>query len=179
MNEPWYIATEPFTSRDSEKWQAYVAWSGLAHLDELVTLDQRLCPTLLPKIKSNFWPHIVNQDFLLSYFIDLDFLLAQVHVFPKKNILRVVREPSMEPSENVDARFELVGFDLLETNTATSALVNCGGFPRAFENDELNAKGLLSSLKKAREVQLALRTEYPEERHAKCDVWQISRAVAL
>jgi hypothetical protein len=179
MNQPWYIATESFTPNDGEKWKGYVAWSGLAHLEEVVTLDQMLCPTLLPEIKDSFWPHIVNQDFLLNYFVDLDFLLTQVPDVPRKNLLCVVRDPSAEALQIADTRFEIVGFDLLETDTATSALVNCGGFPRAFQNGELNSKGLLSSLSRAREVQLALRAEYPEEHHALCDVWQVSRAVAL
>jgi len=179
MNQPWYIATESFSPQDGEKWKGYVAWSGLAHLEEVVTLDQMLCPTLLPEIKDNFWPHIVNQDFLLDYFVDLEFLLAQVANVSKKNILCVVKEPDAEIAERLDARFQLVGFDLLDTDTGTSALVNCGGFPRAFRNDELNTKGLLSSLSRAREVQTSLRAEYPEEQHAQCDVWQVSRAVAL
>ena len=179
MNQPWYIATESFSPQDGEKWKGYVAWSGLVHLDEVVSLDQMLCPTLLPEIKGDFWPHIVNQDFLLNYFVDLEFLLGQVANISKKNILCVVREPSAETAESFDTRFQLVGFDLLETDTATSALVNCGGFPRAFRNDELNSKGLLSSLSRAREVQTSLRAEYPEEHHAQCEVWQVSRAVAL
>jgi hypothetical protein len=179
MNQPWYIATEPFSPQDGDKWKRYVAWSGLVHLDEVVSLDQMLCPTLLPEIKDSFWPHIVNQDFFLNYFVDLEFLLAQVANVSRKNILCVVREPGTEVEEGIDARFQLVGFDLLETGTATSALVNCGGFPRAFRNDELNSKGLLSSLSRAREVQSSLRAEYPEEHHAQCDVWRVSRAVAL
>lgn len=138
-----------------------------------------LCPTVLPEVKDEYWPHIVNEDFLLNYFVDLAFLLRQIAAVPEKNILCVVREPAASARSLVDTRFSLVGFDLVERDSATSALVNCGGFPGAFENDELNAKGLLSSLTRAREVQAALRNEYPQEHHAQCDVWQISRAVAL
>ena len=179
MVQPWFIATETFTPRDVDKWSAYVAWSGLTHLDEVVSLDQMLCPTVLPKIKDEYWPHIVNQDFLLHYFVDLEFLLAQAAGVPDKNVLCVVREPDAVATCGVDDRFELVGFDLVETEATTSALVNCGGFPLAFRNSELSSKGLLLSLSRAREVQAALRTRYPGEHHAHCDVWQVYRAVAL
>jgi hypothetical protein len=179
MNSQWYIATETFSPRDGDKWAGYVAWSGLAHLDEVVTLDHMLCPTVLPNIEDDFWPHIVNENFLLNYFTDLNFLLTKVENIPEKNLLCVIREPAENVPSSVDARFELIGFDLVETDTATSALVNCGGFPLAFKNDELNSKGLLSSLSRAKEVQNLLRERYPEEHHAKCDVWQVSRRVAL
>ena len=34
-----------------------------------------LCPTVLPEIKGTYWRHVVNEDFMLNYFLDLDFLL--------------------------------------------------------------------------------------------------------
>jgi len=179
MTQPWFIATETFSPRDGNKWQEYIAWSQLAHLDEVVSLDHMLCPTILPDVKDEYWPHIVNEDFLLNYFVDLEFLLQQVAAVPDKNLLCVVRAPDVNAQSIVDPRFILIGFDLVEMDTATSALVNCGGFPRAFQNSELTSKGLLPSLARAREVQLALRNEYPEEHHAQCDVWQLSRAVTL
>ncbi len=179
MAQPCFIATETFSPRDGDTWQKYVAWSRLTHLDEVVSLDHMLCPTVLPEIKDEYWPHLVDDDFLLSCFVDLEFLLQQVAAVREKNILCVVREPDAGARLLVDTRFSLVGFDLVDKDTATSALVNCGGFARAFENSELNAKGLLSSLARAREVQAALRKEYPQDDHAQCDVWQIFRAVAL
>jgi hypothetical protein len=179
VTQPWFIATETFTPSDGDNWQRYIAWSGLSHLDEVVSLDCMLCPTVLPEIRDDYWPHIVSQNFLLNYFVDLEFLLTQVASVPRKNLLCVVREPVQSSQSIVDKRFELVGFDLLETETSTSALVNCGGFPRAFQNGELNAKGLLPSLSRALEVQSALSENYPEEHHAQCDVWQIARAVVF
>jgi hypothetical protein len=179
MTQPWFLATRSFSPRDGIKWQEYVAWSQLAHLDEVVSLDHMLCPTILPDVKDEYWPHIVNEDFLLNFFVNLDFLLQQVATAADKNLLCVIREPDADAQSPVDPRFTPIGFDLVETHTMTSALVNCGGFPRAFQNSELTSNGLLPSLTRAREVQLALRNEYPEEPHAQCDVWQLSRAVAL
>ena len=76
--QPWFIATEGFTCRGGEAWEKYVAWSGLRHLDEVVSLDPILCPTLLPDIKDEYWPYIVNEDFTLNFFVDVEFLLKQM-----------------------------------------------------------------------------------------------------
>jgi hypothetical protein len=51
--QPWFIATEAFTPRDGEAWTKYVSWSGLAHLDEVVSLDPMLCPTVLPERRAS------------------------------------------------------------------------------------------------------------------------------
>ncbi|HLG57300.1 MAG TPA: hypothetical protein VI485_18305 [Vicinamibacterales bacterium] len=71
--QPWYIATETFTSRRGKAWKDYIAWSGLTQLDEVVSLDHMLCPTLLPEVRTDYWPHIVNEDFMFEFFIDLEF----------------------------------------------------------------------------------------------------------
>ena len=81
---PWFIATEPFPRNEAEAWQKYVEWSGLTQLQEVVSLDGILCPTLLPGIKAEYWPHIVNGDFMLHLFVDFDFLMNQVaEIAPK------------------------------------------------------------------------------------------------
>lgn len=176
---PWFIATETFNPSRGEAWAKYVAWSGLTHLDEVVSLDGVLCPTVLPEIKDEYWPHIVNEDFMLNYFVDLDFLLAQISSIPDCNLLRVYRNPPTHPRAIDDrADFEFLGYDLVDVGGSTSALTNCGGFPEVFANDELSCKGLLSTHERALEVQGKLRAFHSGERHADCDVWAIFRAIA-
>ena len=178
--EPWFIATEPFTARDTESWKKYVHWSGLAHLDEVVSLDPMLCPTVLPNIKDDYWPHIVNEDFMLNFFVDLEFLVQQIGDIPKRNLLCVYRNPPTEPPPfRGPMKFEFLGYDLVDVHCSASALTNCGGFPDVFANDELSSKGLLRSHTRAIEVQSELRRKRPEEFHADCNVWAIARAVAL
>jgi hypothetical protein len=177
--QPWFIATKRFGPNDGERWASYFAWSGLTQLDEVVSLDPHLCPRLLTEIKDGYWPHIVNEDYLLDFFVDLPFLLAQISHVERANVLCVYRNPTVHPSAKVGPlRFELLGYDLVEVELGYSALTNCGGFPEAFSNHELSAKGLLTSLERAQEVQSALRQRYPEEPHAKCDVWAILRAAS-
>ena len=178
--QPWFIATERFTSRGGEAWQKYVAWSRLGHLDEVVSLDPILCPTLLPEIKDEYWPYIVNEDFMLNFFVDLDFLLNQISCARERNLLCVYRNPvGPPPPYKGSLNFEFLGYDLIDVQGSASALTNCGGFPGVFENSELSSKGLLTSHERASKVQADLRTKHPKEHHADCHVWAISRAVAL
>ena len=96
---PWFIAKATFTPGLGEAWEKYIEWSGLTQLDEVVSLDPMLCPSVLPDIKPSYWPHIVNEDFLLDYFVDLEFLLEQVAGITDRNLLRV----HLNPPAPVDA----------------------------------------------------------------------------
>ena len=138
-----------------------------------------LCPTLLPEIKPGYWPHIVNEDFMLNFFIDLDFLLEQVAGVPDRNLLCVYRNPASPPPPCTGSvGFEFLGYDLVDVQGGASALTNCGGFPNVFANGELSHQGLITSHARAFEVQAALRARHPSEHHADCHVWAISRALA-
>lgn len=175
--QPWYIATETFTPRH-EGWTKYIAWSRLTQLDEVVSLDPMLCPSLLSDIKTDYWPHIVNEDFMLQFFLDLDFLRRQLPAHGERNLLCVFRNPHETPSAPPSALdFEILGYDLVDVQAGASALTNCGGFPDVFDNSELSSKGLLTSCTRALEVQSELRRTYPDEPHAHCHVWAIFRAV--
>jgi hypothetical protein len=171
---PLFVATERFDQSDAH-WGKYIAWSRLEQLDEVVSLDSSLCPTILPDIKTEYWNHIVNEDFMLRFFTDLDFLRAETADIHRKNLLCVFRNPPIHPSSQIPEGFEFIGYDLLDKDSSTSALTNCGGFPKAFSNSELSEKGLLRTHERCREVQDALRQQYPNEHHADCHLWAIFR----
>jgi hypothetical protein len=180
--QPWFIATEKFSAHWGDAWWKYIEWSGLRQLDELVSLDPMLCPTLFKTIKEEYWPHIVYEDYALDYFVDLDFLLDQLRLANASdyNLLRVVRNPCNDPTpDGGSIVFEFLGYDLVDISGSASALTNCGGFPLAFASDELSSKGLLTNLARALQVQANLRASYPTEDHANCHLWSISRAIAL
>lgn len=71
---PWFIATQPFTPVDGDRWADYIEWSGLTQPQEVVSRDKMLWPTLLPETKSAYWPHTVQENSMLSYFLDFDYL---------------------------------------------------------------------------------------------------------
>ncbi|MCU1286103.1 MAG: hypothetical protein JWO13_2453 [Acidobacteriales bacterium] len=175
--EPWFIATETFSPSDGKAWQNFIDWSGLSHLEEVVSLDVSLSPSILREIKPDYWAHIVKQDKLLRFFLDLDFLAERIPDPSKTNLLLVYRNPSLEPDLPAHLRqFVFLGYDLVELATGISALSNCGGFPDVFSGTELSSVGLIPSYTRAKQIQTKLRELRPEELHADCDLWAIFRA---
>jgi hypothetical protein len=170
---PWFIATETFGPGDSEGWTKYLEFAKLPQLEEVVSLDGILCPTLVRHIEDSYWPHIVQENFMGVYFLDFDFLMAQVSAFEKKNVLCVFRNPPDHPV--APPHFQFLGYDLVDVQDTISALTNCGGFPDVFANAELSRHGLLPNRERAVEVQSLLRSRYPKEHHANCHVWGIFR----
>jgi len=172
---PFYIATERFGPAKGAEWDKYLAWSGLSRLREVVTLDAILCPRVIKEILPEDWNEIVNEDFMLDYFISLDYLMQRAGSLEGRNLLCVYKNPEAQPPLH-DSRFRFEGYDLVDVRGGISALTNCGGFPLAFDNAELSAVGLLASLERAQAVQQALKTHYEPHSHAHCDVWAIFRA---
>ncbi len=174
---PLFIMTERFDARAGEAWRRYIAWSGLTQLAELVTLDSCLCEHVAGELLVDDWPHILNEDFMLSDFTDLDYLLRRCGGPEGRNLLCVFRNPEEQPiPPDSPFEFPFLGYDLIDRTSGPSALTNCGGFPLAFSNEELTNCGLLPTLGRAREVQQALERHYPDDHHAFCDAWAIFRA---
>ena len=175
--EPWFIATEKFGPSNGEAWDKYVAWSGLTHLAEVVSLDPMLCQRALGELRDDYWPHIVNEDFMLDFFVDLDFMMAQLSEIESKNILCVFRNPPTQPVAPTNhANFVFLGYDLVDVQGSASALTNCRGFPDVFDNSELSALGLIAAHSRATHIQARLRDFHPREHHANCHVWAIFRS---
>lgn len=172
---PLYLVTERFDPDRGTDWDKYVSWSRLSQLREVVSLDAVLCQRVIDEVLPADWPHIVNEDFMLDYFTDLDYLLQRVGSLERRNLLCVYKNPHAQVPPS-DSRFQFEGYDLIDVQGGISALTNCGGFPLAFENSELSAVGLLSSLDRAHGVRDGLKTHYPGHAHANCDVWAIFRA---
>jgi len=172
---PWFIANEPFTPTDRDKWNRYIEWSGLHQLDEVVSLDGLLCPTILPDIKDEYWPHIVNENFMLNFFVNFDSLMTQIAEIETKNVLCVFRNPTRQPEAPSFADFRFLGYDLVDRDCSISALTNCGGFPDVFANSELSRVGLLPDFGRAVEVRQTLRSLHPDDHHADCHLWALFR----
>jgi len=142
-----------------------------------VSLDDLLCQHAVRELCTEDWRHIVNEDYMLHFFTDVEYLVRRCGGVAGRNLLCAFRDPQQHPaapSVPYDFRFE--GYDLADVDGSTSALTNCGGFPLAFSNDELTSHGLLPSLERASEAQQALAAHYPEEHHADCSVWALFRA---
>jgi hypothetical protein len=176
MVESLFIATERFDPSDGEKWRKDFQWAKIPALKEVVSLDACLCRHLVNELLDEDWKHIVCEDFHLNYFKDLDYLLQRVQNEKRRNLLGVYRNPDKHiPITPSNRNFNFVGYDLIEEATQISALTNCGGFPEAFSNEELNSYGLISEFERASEVRRLLIEKYPEEAHADCEMYAIWR----
>jgi hypothetical protein len=173
---------ERFDPECGESWPKYVAWSGLAHLEEVVGLDCVLCPCPLTQLTAEDWEHVVFAEHLFGCFDDSAYALSRAGAdltIDRIQLLALAREPVEHevPTLNVPG-FRFMGFDLMDEQTAISALTNCGGFDGAFEASDLTPKGLVSTASRAYEIRAALAELYPEESHAVCAVWAIWRREA-
>ena len=143
------------------------------------SLDGILCPTIFRELIAEDWEHNVQEDFRTTFFYDPNYVHGKVAGNDRANVLAVMYEPTAdEISFFADPRFAFRGFDLVERDGEISALVNCGGFDRAFAPIDLSDCGLLTDHAQALRVQERLRAEYPDERHAECDIWAIWEPVA-
>ena len=149
---------------------------GKQLLIELVSLDDILCSPIVTEFVDEDWEHNVQENYRLSYFYDLEYLIRRVAGVSRRNILGLYRNPDA-PIEAAPAGrdFVFMGYDLIEEMTQISALTNCGGFPETFSNDELNKYGLIFEFARAREVRELLPVHNPDECHANCEMYAIWR----
>lgn len=169
-----FTAVQRFDPDDGDRWRDYIHWSGLTHLREVVSLDFLLCPNCIGDLVPEDWEYNVQEDFRLHLFRDAGYVCHRTQGKDRVQILALMQNPTEDDlSTFTDSRFQFCGFDLVELQTGISALVNCGGFDKAFLAIELSDCGLLPEFSKASEVQKRLRSEYPEEPHANCDMWAI------
>ena len=169
-----YSAVERFDPFCGQRWRDFIAWSGLTQLREVVSLDSILCPSIIQDLTDEDWQHNVQEDFKITLFHDLDYLVRRVGEEEQVNILALLQNPTEKEVHSFsDRRFEFRGFDLVELQTGISALLNCGGFDRAFSPADLSECGLLTDQAQALGVQKRLREDYPDEPHADCDLWAV------
>lgn len=164
-------------------WSGYIKWSKLDHLQEVVSLDDSLCPTAIRHCEPGqpWWPDELFAGSQFGVFRTVELALNRLKV-PwdpgRMQVLALERNPSAQDIANLRRPdLVLLGFDLVEDGTGRcmSALTNCGGFDRAFLGSELSPQGLLTDLARAYEIGCALRANYPTEDHADCVVWAIWR----
>jgi hypothetical protein len=168
-----FTAVRCFDPSSGDAWTKFVGWSGLTHLREVVSLDIMLCPNFFADLTDEDWSHNIQRDYKSDQFHDAEHVRRRVGT-ERAHILALLDEPTAEEMTSVDdPRFVFRGFDLLEDFSGISALLNCGGFDRAFLGRNLSDCGLLVEYGEARRVQERLRVEYPDEPHADCRLWAI------
>ncbi len=163
-----YLAVERFDTTPE-----YRAWSKLHHVKEIVSFDTCLCPNILNDEDDDPIVYIGN----IRFYSDLSWLLSRVTDKQDFQILAIVMEPDAKcDTVVINSSFRFYGYDLLEDmQLNVSALTNCGGKDKAFSPSDISEFGLIEDFNRAREIQIKLREEYPEEDHADCTLWAIWR----
>lgn len=169
-------------TNDEFSLEKYKDWSKLYHIDELVSLDAMLNKNLVEPNYDNEedWKniHIVNMV-QTEFYNNLEYVLNKISLNTKFNLLAIEIEPNHERSNYDLVDYEFIGYDLLDQDYSISALTNCGGFDESFLPADLNNKGLIDRLDKAKDIQRKLLENNPEEHHADTNVIAVWRNMKI
>ena len=89
-----YAAMKRFDPACGEAWGKFIAWSVLTQLQEVVSLDLILCPTVFQELTTEDWQHNVQEDFKITLFYDLDHVLLRVTGDDQVNVLALMQNPT-------------------------------------------------------------------------------------
>ena len=169
----YYAALERFDRDNGERWVGYARWLGRTDLQRVVTLDSLLCPPVVHVESGEDWEFVAQEEFMLDFFTDADFVLRRAAEHPRAQVVAVARNPSdAEVSSFPHAHFEFAGFDIVDTEFTASAIIGNNRFIGVFKDSELSAKsGLITSRERAIEICDTLRKRYPDRKLAQCHVW--------
>lgn len=174
----WYTAIAPFTPQyhaEGHSWNDYTAWYGLPHLEEMISLDSLLNPTVVePDFNSSEdWAHIIcDSNWLTGFYDSPEYVLQRINS-PHYHLLAVVKEPN-EPCHQVQLDgFEFIGYDLLDEPYSISTLTNCTGMASTLIPTDFNKRGLLSDYNRAVLTQKEFIELNPNESHARCHLMAV------
>ena len=173
MSEIWYTAVEPFTPARSD-WPRYVEETRRTQLEEVVSLDLLLCPSLVDDVEADDWTFLADFPHT-GFFVSLDYLKERLEGVRHRNLLAVIYKPEQEERDRILEDAEFIGYDLVEDATGVSALTNGEGFGFTFASEELNRFGLIDTFQRALEVRQALRDQAPDRFHDDAEVWAVWR----
>ena len=166
--ETVFTVVKPFGPNSGPAWSNHQAWSGLDHLEEVVSLDSSLCPSVIHELRPEDWSHNVQEDYRILLFRDLGHLKRRVPNWSEFNLLAVVEEPDTSDIVPSTQEFVFEGFEVLDVHCDISALTNCGGFPDVFSPSDLNSHGLIGTIERAYEIKSELRRLHANEPYADC-----------
>jgi hypothetical protein len=172
--EIWFTAIERFDPSCGADWREYIAWAGLPHLKEVISLDSCRRPPELWNLIAPDWEHNIHEDYRIAFFRDPEYLVGRfTGRRDSVHILAVCLEPPFDVRESFpDTRFVFQGYDLVGAGDV-SAITNCGGFDKVFQAADISEAGLFDSFEFARRAQKQLVEFYPDESHALTELWAI------
>lgn len=162
-----------------KSWEKYISWSGLDHMQELISLDRYL-NELLEELndwhKDEYWTYSVDDNlYKTGFFTSLEYVLRMTKSKDRFNLLAVVKEPKEDCKGIRIDGFDFIGYELLDKFYSCSALSNMGCMDKGFSPNEINQLGLMDSLDKAHRIQKHLRDYYPDMEDADTNVIAVWR----
>jgi len=176
-----YTAIERFDHDNGERWSGYVRWLGRSDLLGVISLDAGICPPVVHAESGDDWQFVVQQEFMLDFFTDLDFVRRRAAKSSRRyHVLAVARNPTAEEVAGfADARFQLAGFDVVDAQFTKSALLNGSRFPGVLSISELSRESaLVPARERAFAIRDALERRHPDPRRVPWQAWGIWRYAA-
>ena len=172
---PIFIACQKFDPSCGNSWSSYIEWSGFRHIQEIVSSDIILCPSLIDTLIDEDWNFNVHADNRLHFFYDYEYLKRRIgYDSSRHNILSLTERPTHIPTP-IDG-FTLCGYDILDSDNSISVLLNCGTFPSIYTAHDLNQLGLVDDLDRATKIAETIRDNHPDDHHCRdCHVFGIAR----
>lgn len=162
-----FVACRKFDSSCGDAWLRYIDWSGFDHIQEVVSTDIMLCPSLIDTLIDEDWNFNIREHYYTHCFRDYQYLKRRIRYDASRhNILALTKRPTQAPAAIED--FTFCGYDILDCDESISVLLNCGSFPAIYTAADLNPLGLVDDLDRAVEIAQAIRESYPDDYHC-CD----------
>ena len=177
----YYAAIERFDPGNGERWVGFSRWLGRTDLKRIVTLDSAVCPPVVHPQSADDWRFVVQEEFMLNFFTDLNFVRQRTAGHRPSEVIAVARDPSAETVAGFPhTDFELAGFDLVDMQLAGSVIFNPNRFPGAINVSKLSPEsGLIRSRDWAFRIRDNLCRRHPDREDARCYVWAVWRYIGL
>ena len=95
---PMFAACQKFDPRCGDSWSRYIEWSGFRHIDELVSTDSMLCPSLIDTLIDADWEFNVHADNRVYFFHDYEYLKRRIsYDASRHNLLAISEHPTQAP----------------------------------------------------------------------------------
>ena len=172
---PMFAACRKFDPRCGDSWWRYIEWSGFRHIEELVSTDSMLCPSLIEALVEADWEFNIHADNRVYFFHNYDYLKRRIsYDASRHNLLAITERPTQTPDPIPG--FTFCGYDILDSDDSISVLTNCGAFPSIYTADDLNCFGLIADLDRVTKFAETIRETNSDDHHCcDCRVWAIAR----
>lgn len=152
-----YTLIEPFSPNDGDRWTKYCVWRGL-QFERFDSIDGILRPSLFRQPQESDWSHIVNENFMLHYFLDREYAELKRREIGRGDLVGV------EFQAHDELAIGFLGYDLIDGCNDVSLLTNWGN-DVAIVNRSISKTGLIRSRTLIEEVKEELVRSYGSDGH--------------